>query len=111
MVFCFLFFVFFRTQDGFLTLVIPMIRFTGGLPVLVHSRRSPPEEDASPSGGTLAPGLDDDRGALWDLRIKVNLHGGSPPRRRGVTGDGSSERRDNGVAGHEEDGDLERALV
>lgn len=49
-----------------------MIRLTGGLPVLVHSRLSPPEERASVSGTPDAG----NRGPLWDLRVKVDLQGG-----------------------------------
>lgn len=63
-------------QDGFLTLVIPMIRFAGGVPVLVHSRRSPPDESLAMSDGTL--GTNDTSSGetgLWDLRVKVDLAG------------------------------------
>ncbi|CAB1113140.1 unnamed protein product [Ectocarpus sp. CCAP 1310/34] len=63
-------------KDGFLTLVIPMIRFTGGIPVLVHSRRSPPEESAPAGAGTPAyPDGHSKETALWDLRVKVDLNG------------------------------------
>lgn len=49
-------------QDGFLTLIIPMIRHMGGLPVWVHSRRVPLQ--------------DGEEGERWDLRVKVELEGG-----------------------------------
>ncbi|CAN0049448.1 unnamed protein product [Ectocarpus sp. 4 AP-2014] len=63
-------------KDGFLTLVIPMIRFTGGIPVLVHSRRSPPEESAPAGAGTpTSPDSHSKETALWDLRVKVKLNG------------------------------------
>ena len=92
-----------------------MIRFTGGLPVLVHSRRSPPEDNASQSSGHLALDNDgdDDRGTLWDLRVKVTLHeGGSSPRQSGANGDGSSEqRRDFRGVARAEAGGSESALV
>ena len=51
-----------------------MIRFNGGVPVLVHSRRSPPDE--SLSTGDETPGASDSRDTeLWDLRVKVDLTG------------------------------------
>lgn len=85
-----------------------MIRFTGGLPVLVHSRRSPPDENAS--GGDSTP--------LWDLRLKVDLSGGSkfPPKvRSGETDDPSRgadvpSREGKGRTGEDSDasGDRER---
>ncbi|CBN78837.1 conserved unknown protein [Ectocarpus siliculosus] len=63
-------------KDGFLTLVIPMIRFTGGIPVLVHSRRSPPEESIPAGAGTpTSPDSHSKETALWDLRVKVDLNG------------------------------------
>lgn len=60
-------------QDGFLTLVIPMLRYSGGLPVWVHTRRA---------------SLENDHKERWDLRVKVELpHNGGD-----LTGDGSAER-------------------
>eukprot|EP00903_Cladosiphon_okamuranus_P008831 g8457.t2 len=54
-----------EVKDGFLTLVIPMIRFNGGVPVLVHSRRCPPDEHLSMGDG--APGASDSR----DTELKL----------------------------------------
>lgn len=61
-----------------MTLVIPMIRFNGGVPVLVHSRRSPPDEGLSKSDGTLGASDSGDT-ELWDLRVKVDLTGQGTP--------------------------------
>lgn len=67
------------TQDGFLTLVVPIIRHSGGVPVLVHSRRSPPDErDVA------------NEEELWDLRVKVDLQR-TVVRRSGELSDGSRE--------------------
>lgn len=53
-----------------------MIRFTGGIPVLVHSRRSPPEESVPAGAGTpTSPDSHNKETALWDLRVKVDLNG------------------------------------
>ena len=90
--------------------------------MLVHSRRSPPEDNASQSSGTLAldNNEDDDDGRnLWDLRVKVTLHGGgrggSSPRQSGVNGVGWSEQQQRRVGGggaaRGEAGGSERALV
>ncbi|CAM9892541.1 unnamed protein product [Scytosiphon promiscuus] len=90
-------------KDGFLTLVVPLLR-TGGMPVLVHSRQSPPEESpTSASGGN--PGSNGSRGeGLWDLRVKVDLHAGPGPASRGgaIENAGSgkpSSRRGGGEGG------------
>lgn len=66
-----------------MTLVIPIIRHTGGVPVLVHSRRSPPDERAS--DGDAA-----NEEELWDLRVKVDLQR-TIVRRSGELSDGSRE--------------------
>lgn len=54
-----------------------MIRFAGGMPVLVHSRRSPPDESLAVGDGI--PGTNEGTSSretvLWDLRIKVDLAG------------------------------------
>lgn len=55
-----------------------MIRFNGGVPVLVHSRRSPPDENLSKGDG--APDANDSgETELWDLRVKVDLTGQNTP--------------------------------
>lgn len=73
-----------------MTLVIPMIRFNGGVPVLVHSRRSPPDEHLSKGDG--APGASDSRDTeLWDLRVKVDLTGQGAPAGSPAPNDAAKE--------------------
>lgn len=73
-----------------MTLVIPMIRFNGGVPVLVHSRRSPPDESLSKGDGT--PGASGNRETeLWDLRVKVDLTGQGTPTGSPGSKDASKE--------------------
>lgn len=54
-----------------------MIRLAGGIPVLVHSRRSPLDESLALGDGS--PGANDGTSSrekiLWDLRVKVDLAG------------------------------------
>lgn len=55
-----------------------MIRFNGGVPVLVHSRRSPLDESLPKGNGDGTPDTNDIRETeLWDLRVKVDLTGQS----------------------------------
>lgn len=78
-------------QDGFLTLVIPMIRFNGGVPVLVHSRRSPPDESLPKGNGTPGANENSRETELWDLRVKVDLTGQSAPASSPISGDAAKE--------------------
>lgn len=59
--------------------MVPIIRHTGGIPVLVHSRRSPPDERNAAN-----------EEELWDLRVKVDLQR-TIVRRSGELSDGSRE--------------------
>lgn len=68
-----------------------MIRFNGGVPVLVHSRRSPPDESLSKGDGT--PGANDGKETeLWDLRVKVDLTGQNAPASSPGSEDAAKER-------------------
>lgn len=82
-----------------------MIRFAGGVPVLVHSRRSPPDENLAMGDRTL--GTNDTSSketVLWDLRVKVDLAGqASDP-----SGDpGSSSAAEQGRAATAGEGEVE----
>lgn len=74
-----------------MTLVIPMIRFKGSVPVLVHSRRSPPDESLSKGGETPGAGGGKET-ELWDLRVKVDLTGESAPTGNPSSEDAAGER-------------------